>query len=73
MAIMNTFSEYAAAMIGCYAALPQHEREELHAWELQRVDGSGVYCTSDWLGWEKYIGIFQPREQKLRTHSVTFI
>lgn len=58
--MMKTFSEYAAAMIGCYSALPQHERDELHAWELQHVDGSGTYGTSDWPGWERYIGTFEP-------------
>jgi hypothetical protein len=54
-----TFLEYAAAMVGCYSALPPQEREELHAWEAQHVDGSGAYGTSDWPGWEKYIGKLQ--------------
>ena len=55
-----SFLEYAAAMVGCYAALPLQERESLHAWEAEHVDGSGAYGTSDWPGWEKYIGKFQP-------------
>ena len=55
-----SFLEYTAAMVGCYSALPFHEREELHAWEAEHVDGSGTYGTSDWPGWEKYIGRFQP-------------
>jgi hypothetical protein len=41
-----TFLEYAAAMVGCYSALPPQEREELNAWEAQHVDGSGAYGTS---------------------------
>jgi len=55
-----SFLEYASAMIGCYSALPPRERERLHAWESEHLDGSGNYGTSDWPGWEKYIGRFQP-------------
>jgi hypothetical protein len=55
-----SFLEYCAAMVGCYSAIPAHERDDLHAWESEHVDGSGVYGTSDWPGWEKYIGKVQP-------------
>lgn len=57
-----SFLEYAAAIVGCYAALQPHERENLHVWEAEYIDGSGKYGTSDWPGWEKYIGRFQPAE-----------
>ena len=53
-----SFPEYCAAMVGCYSALPDHERAELHDWESEHVDGSGVCATSDWPGWEKHIGKF---------------
>jgi len=61
LALMSmSFPEYVGAMYGCYAAMPKNERDELHAWEADHVDGSGAYGTSDWPGWEKYIGKFQP-------------
>jgi len=47
---------YMGSLIGCYAAMPQSEKDELHAWEKEHVDGSGRFATSDWPGWEKYIG-----------------
>lgn len=59
-----TFLEYAAAMVGCYSALPLHERESLHAWEDKYVDGSGICSTSDWPGWEKYIGKLELPERR---------
>ena len=36
--------------------MPKIEKEELHVWEQKHIDGSGLYATSDWPGWEKYIG-----------------
>lgn len=61
-----TFLEYSAAMIGCFAAMAESEREQLHAWETEHLDGSGLYGTSDWPGWEKYIGKYSspPREAR---------
>ncbi|NHF68429.1 GIY-YIG nuclease family protein [Xanthomonas hortorum] len=55
-----SFLEYASAMIGCYSALPRDERERLHAWESDHLGGPESYGTSDWPGWEKYIGKFRP-------------
>jgi len=49
-------------MVGCYAAMPEEEKKLLHEWERLYVDGSGKYGTSDWPGWEKYIG-------KLKEHQ----
>jgi hypothetical protein len=61
LAVMRgSFLEYSAAMIGCYSALPTSQREALHAWERQHVDGSGEYGTSDWPGWIPYIGKYEP-------------
>lgn len=54
------FSDYCAAMVGCYSAMPEEERATLGAWEYEYVDGSGTYGTSDWPGWEKYIGKWDP-------------
>ncbi len=50
------FYGYMGSLIGCYAAMQQSEKDELHAWEKEHVDGSGRFATSDWPGWEKYIG-----------------
>jgi len=61
-----SYLEYASAMIGCYSALPLHERECLLAWESEHLDGSENYGSSDWPGWEKYIGRFQPEPPKLK-------
>lgn len=47
--------DWVAAMMGVYAALPEREREELHAWEAENLVGATV-GTSDWPGWTKYIG-----------------
>jgi hypothetical protein len=44
-----------AAMMGVYAAMSEREREELHAWESDNLDGATV-GTGDWPGWAKYIG-----------------
>ena len=51
-----TYQEYMSALIGCFSAMSESEKNELHAWEKQFVDGSGEYGTSDWPGWSKYIG-----------------
>lgn len=64
-----SFLEYTAAILGCYSALPPEERERLRAWELKYVDGSGNYGTSDWPGWEKYIGEFRPGPRKAKDTS----
>jgi hypothetical protein len=48
--------EYYAAMYGAYQAMPENEKADLHAWERGHIDGSGKIGTSDWPGWEKYIG-----------------
>lgn len=50
------FIGYIGSMIGCYKTMPQKEKDALFAWEKEHIDGSGEYTTSDWPGWEKYIG-----------------
>ncbi|WP_372240635.1 GIY-YIG nuclease family protein [Pseudomonas sp. R4-34-07] len=52
-------------MVGCYSALSIGEREYLHAWEAKFVDGSGEYGTSDWPGWQKYIGKWVPHSPEI--------
>lgn len=47
---------YGSLMVGCYASMPQSERDALHAWDRQYVTGDGRYGTHQWPGWEKYIG-----------------
>lgn len=51
-----SYKEWLAMMYGVHEAMPEEEKRELHKWEQQYVDGSGRYTTSDWPGWEKYIG-----------------
>jgi len=46
---------WMAQMVGVYRAMPDAEREELERWERENVDGSAI-GSSDWPGWEKYIG-----------------
>lgn len=43
------------AMRTTYEAMSLEEREHLHAWELENLPDS-LLATSDWPGWEKYIG-----------------
>jgi len=50
--------EWFAMMYGVYKAMPESERQELFSWEKEHLDGSGDIGTSDWPGWEKYIGLF---------------
>lgn len=64
VAMGMSFLEYVAAIVGCYSALPPDERQRLHTWESEYLDGSGNYRTSDWPGWEKYIGRFEPTPPK---------
>lgn len=47
--------DYYAMMHGAYAAMPNDEKQSLEAWERAHLDGCTV-ATSDWPGWEKYIG-----------------
>jgi hypothetical protein len=49
-------SEWNAMLYGVYQAMPDAEKEELHEWERKYIDGGGKFATSDWPGWEKYIG-----------------
>src|SRR5271170_2792190 len=43
------------AMYGVYQAMPEKEKMDLHEWERENLDGCTI-GTSDWPGWEKYIG-----------------
>ncbi|MFZ1746398.1 MAG: GIY-YIG nuclease family protein, partial [Nitrospirales bacterium] len=49
-------TEWKAMMYGTYQAMPEDEKQALHEWEREYVDGSGRFATSDWPGWVKYIG-----------------
>ena len=62
-----SFLEYASAIVGCYAAIPRAERERLRAWESANLGGPENYGTSDWPGWEKYIGKFEPAPPQRRS------
>jgi hypothetical protein len=64
------FGDYMAAQQGAFAAMPEHERQELYAWEAANLDGHSV-GTSDWPGWIKYIGLppwyaREPRKAKTK-------
>ena len=43
-------------MIEISAILSEEEKQAFDAWEDTHVDGSGLFSTGDWPGWEKYIG-----------------
>ena len=45
---------YFTEMIHCHKALSEAERAALQTWEREHIGGS--FGTSDWPGWEKYIG-----------------
>jgi hypothetical protein len=47
---------YMHAMMGVLSAIPESERTELEKWEKENLDGHSI-GTSDWPGWEKYIGL----------------
>jgi hypothetical protein len=47
--------EWYGAMYGAYQAMPKKEKMDLSEWEREHLDGSTI-GTSDWPGWEKYIG-----------------
>ncbi|HTX21075.1 MAG TPA: GIY-YIG nuclease family protein [Candidatus Aquilonibacter sp.] len=51
---MSSLAWYGA-MYGVFQAMPEKEKMELHAWERENLDGNKI-ATSDWPGWEKYIG-----------------
>lgn len=53
-----TPAEWYAMMYGVYQAMSDEEKQDLHQWEQEYVDGSGDFVTSDWPGWAKYIGQF---------------
>jgi len=42
-------------MLATYRALSEEERQALEEWERTHLDGRSA-GTSDWPGWEKYIG-----------------
>lgn len=52
--------QWFAMMYGVAQAMPAAERAELEEWERRNIDGGRV-ATSDWPGWEKYIGPFPRR------------
>lgn len=43
--------------------LTEEDKESLEEWDRTMVDGNGKFSTSDWPGWEKYIGL-PPWKQK---------
>src|SRR6266404_7887913 len=54
-----------AMMVGCASAMPEPEKQALVEWERSHVDHCNV-ATSDWPGWEKYIGK-RPQQQEKTT------
>ena len=48
--------DYFRAMVETHdTRLTDEEKEELASWESENL-GTGEKATSDWPGWEKYIG-----------------
>lgn len=55
---------YMHAMLGALSAMSADQRAKLEAWEKDNLDGHSI-GTSDWPGWEKYIGprpVFEGQE-----------
>lgn len=46
---------YFHGMMGAYSAMSEQERAALAEWEEQNLDDHSI-GTSDWPGWQKYIG-----------------
>jgi hypothetical protein len=61
----NEVLEWYAMMMGVLAAMPQDEKEALYLWERTHLDGH--IATSDWPGWEKYIGTIPSGSLRPRT------
>lgn len=59
MANLNAAQEELLAwydrMHEAHEAMPEEEKQALAEWERVNLDGATV-ATSDWPGWEKYIG-----------------
>ncbi len=49
-------AEWKAMMYGTYRAMPEDEKQQLHEWEREYVDGSGRFATSELAELDKYIG-----------------
>jgi hypothetical protein len=43
-------------MVETHRLLSDEEKKDLAEWDRTKVDGSGKVGTSDWPGWEKYLG-----------------
>ena len=55
---------YMHTMMGALSAMSADQRAELDEWEKDNLDGHSI-GTSDWPGWEKYIGprpVFEEQE-----------
>jgi len=50
------FESWYERLIETYSNMTQEERLALEEWERENLDGHSV-GTSDWPGWEKYIGV----------------
>jgi hypothetical protein len=62
---------YMYAMMGVLSAMSETERSELEKWEKENLDGHSI-GTSDWPGWEKYIGP-KPRFEDRSNDRIGFI
>jgi hypothetical protein len=47
---------WSGKMVEAYKNLSKEEKQELEEWERTRVNSRDGIATSDWPGWEKYIG-----------------
>jgi hypothetical protein len=70
----DTIEVYAwfTAMVGVAKALPADERDALVRWEAKNLGKRGV-GTSDWPGWEKYIGIRPMRSASSKSERAGFV
>ena len=49
------FLKYTREMLEAYETMPEEDKQRLHAFEGEHL-GDGARGTSDWPGWEKYVG-----------------
>ena len=47
--------DWIGRTIAAYNAMSGEEKQELHDWEREHLDGC-TGATSDWPGWRRYVG-----------------
>jgi len=56
-------------MIETSEILSEEEKQAFDEWESTHVDGSGLFGTGDWPGWERYISELTPCSHNTSFHA----